>query len=65
MNSTPIAIDVAAYWNDAKIPVMNKIALLKFGETLELDPTKSMSEKLRLIKEWIVFNQSMANTPNA
>jgi hypothetical protein len=63
VNSTPTdvaATAVAAYWNNNTVPVMNKIQLLKFGRTLELDPTKSLLEKYRLLQEWIVFNESMS-----
>ena len=68
MNLTPTdvaATAVAAYWNDNTVPVMNKIQLLKFGKTLELDPTKSMTEKHRLLQEWVVNESMSGNTSNA
>ena len=69
MNSTPTdvaAIAVAAYWNDNTVPVMNKIQLLKFGRLLDLDQTKTVLEKSRLLHEWVVLNGFMSgDTINA
>ena len=53
-----VATAVAGFWNDDTVPIMNKIQLLKFGRTLDLDPTKPMSEKVRLIQEWV--NESVS-----
>ena len=48
--TTPIdvAATVAAYWNDQTVPAMNKVQLIKFGRTLDLDQTKSLLEKVRV-----------------
>ena len=56
--TTPI--DVAAYWNDNNVPPLNKIALIKFGRTLELDQTKSDAEKYRLLQAQILVIESMS-----
>ena len=60
MNLTTTPTDVAAYWNDDTVPVMNKIQLIKFGRNLDGDQTKSVLEKYRLLQEWVVLNESMS-----
>ena len=54
------AATVAAYWNDETVPAMNKVQLMKFGRTLDLDQTKFLLEKYRLLQEWVGLHESMS-----